>query len=292
MSLAAFALSVTGAGGATLLDDVSLAVGRGEVVALLGPNGAGKSTLLRALCGELSPAAGDVHLEGRSLSGWSPRERAARLGVLPQASRLVFPFTAEQVALLGRTPHVARRESARDREIAGLALRRAGVGALARRDYLRLSGGEQQCVQLARVLAQVWDAPAQGSRYLLLDEPTASLDLRLQHALLGLTRQLAGQGFGLLVSLHDLNLAAQYADRIALLCGGRMLADGAPPQVLCAERIRRVWGVEAAAGLDPRTGRWTIGCGPDGGTDLTPSSTRRAAAAVTAPGRRALTAHR
>ena len=292
MSLAAFALSVTGAGGATLLDDVSLAVGRGEVVALLGPNGAGKSTLLRALCGELSPAAGDVHLEGRSLSGWSPRERAARLGVLPQASRLVFPFTAEQVALLGRTPHVARRESARDREIAGLALRRAGVGALARRDYLRLSGGEQQCVQLARVLAQVWDAPAQGSRYLLLDEPTASLDLRLQHALLGLTRQLAGQGFGLLVSLHDLNLAAQYADRIALLCGGRLLADGAPPQVLSAERIRRVWGVEAAAGLDPRSGRWTIGCGPDGGTDLTPSSTRRAAAAVTAPGRRALTAHR
>jgi len=292
VSLAAFALSVTGAGGATLLDDVSLAVGRGEVVALLGPNGAGKSTLLRALCGELSPAAGDVHLEGRSLSGWSPRERAARLGVLPQASRLVFPFTAEQVALLGRTPHVARRESARDREIAGLALRRAGVGALARRDYLRLSGGEQQCVQLARVLAQVWDAPAQGSRYLLLDEPTASLDLRLQHALLGLTRQLAGQGFGLLVSLHDLNLAAQYADRIALLCGGRLLADGAPPQVLSAERIRRVWGVEAAAGLDPRSGRWTIGCGPDGGTDLTPSSTRRAAAAVTAPGRRALTAHR
>jgi iron complex transport system ATP-binding protein len=292
VSLAAFALSVTGAGGATLLDDVSLAVERGEVVALLGPNGAGKSTLLRALCGELSPAAGDVHLEGRSLSGWSPRERAARLGVLPQASRLVFPFTAEQVALLGRTPHVARRESARDREIAGLALRRAGVGALARRDYLRLSGGEQQCVQLARVLAQVWDAPAQGSRYLLLDEPTASLDLRLQHALLGLTRQLAGQGFGLLVSLHDLNLAAQYADRIALLCGGRLLADGAPPQVLSAERIRRVWGVEAAAGLDPRTGRWTIGCGLDGGTDLTPSSTRRAAAAVTAPGLRALTAHR
>ena len=292
MSLAAFALSVTGAGGATLLDDLSVAVERGEVVALLGPNGAGKTTLLRALCGELPPAAGDVHLEGRSLSAWSPRERAARLGVLPQASRLVFPFTAEQVALLGRTPHVERRESARDREIADLALRRAGVGALARRDYLRLSGGEQQCVQLARVLAQVWDAPAQGSRYLLLDEPTASLDLRLQHALLGLARQLAAQGFGLLVSLHDLNLAAQYADRIVLLRGGRVLAEGAPPQVLGAERIRRVWGVEATAGPDPRTGRWTICCGPDGGAELTPSSIRRAAVAVAAADRRPLTTHR
>jgi len=288
VSLAAFALSVTGAGGATLLDDVSVAVGRGEVVALLGPNGAGKTTLLRALCGELPPAAGDVHLEGRSLSAWSPRDRAARLGVLPQSSRLVFPFTAEQVALLGRTPHVERHESARDREIAGLALRRAGVGALARRDYLRLSGGEQQGVQLARVLAQVWDAPAQGGRYLLLDEPTASLDLRLQHALLGLARQLAGQGFGVLVSLHDLNLAAQYADRIALLRGGRLLADGAPPQVLTAERIRRVWGVEASAGPDPRTGRWSIGCGPvDGGAELTPTTARRAAT-----DRRELTIHR
>ena len=262
MNLAAFALSVAGTGGVTLLDDLSLAVGPGELVALLGPNGSGKTSLLRALCGELPPAAGDVLLEGRSLSAWAPRERATRLGVLPQASRLAFPFTALQVALLGRTPHVERRESRRDHAVAREALHRAGVASLAARDYLRLSGGEQQCVQLARVLAQVWDAPAQGGRYLLLDEPTASLDLRLQHALLALLQQLAAEGFGVLVALHDLNLAAQYAGRVALLRAGRLAADGAPSQVLTAERIRRIWGVDASAGRDPRTGRWTIGCGP------------------------------
>jgi len=113
-----------------------------------------------------------------------------------------------------------------------------------------------------RVLAQVWDAPAQGGRYLLLDEPTASLDLRLQHALLALLQQLAAEGFGVLVALHDLNLAAQYAGRVALLRAGRLVADGAPSQVLTVERIRRIWGVDATAGRDPRTGRWTIGCGP------------------------------
>lgn len=277
MSLQAFALSVAGAGGVTLLDDVSLAVEPGQVVALLGPNGSGKTTLLRALSGELAPKAGDVLLEGRTLSGWAPRERAARLGVLPQSSRLAFSFSALQVALLGRTPHIGRRESARDRQIAEQALVRAGVGQLAARDYLRLSGGEQQCVQLARVLAQVWDAPAQGSRYLLLDEPTASLDLRLQHALLALTQQLAGQGFGVLVSLHDLNLAAQYAARVVLLRSGKLVADGAPQQVLSAEHIRRVWGVDASAGPDPRTGRWSISCGHlDGGAELGAPVARRA----------------
>jgi len=96
----------------------------------------------------------------------------------------------------------------------------------------------------------------------LLDEPTASLDLRLQHALLALLQQLAAEGFGVLVALHDLNLAAQYAGRVALLRAGRLVADGAPSQVLTVERIRRIWGVDATAGRDPRTGRWTIGCGP------------------------------
>ncbi|HZM00116.1 MAG TPA: heme ABC transporter ATP-binding protein, partial [Planctomycetota bacterium] len=263
MSLAALGLSAAGAGGATLVDGVSLAIQPGELVALLGPNGAGKTSLLRALSGELPRAAGEILLEDRPLAGWAPRERAARIGVLPQSSRLAFPFTALEVALLGRTPHVARRESARDTEIARLALQRAGAGRLAPRDYLALSGGERQCVHLARVLAQVWDAPPHGARYLLLDEPTASLDLRLQHALLALARQLAGQGFGLLVALHDLNLAAQYATRAALLCGGRLLAQGPPRQVLSAERVGRVWGVAATAGADPRTGRWTVGCGPE-----------------------------
>jgi len=254
VSLAAFALSVTGAGGATLLDDVSVAVGRGEVVALLGPNGAGKTTLLRALCGELPPAAGDVHLEGRSLSAWSPRDRAARLGVLPQSSRLVFPFTAEQVALLGRTPHVERHESARDREIAGLALRRAGVGALARRDYLRLSGGEQQGVQLARVLAQVWDAPAQGGRYLLLDEPTASLDLNHQGALLDAAAALAASGVAVVAILHDLNLATLVADRIVMLDGGRVAAVGTPAETVTDDLLARVFKCATAVSRTPAAG--------------------------------------
>jgi iron complex transport system ATP-binding protein len=215
----------------------------GEVVAVTGPNGAGKSTLLKVLTGELKPTSGTVFMQERALSLWPLRERARLRAVLPQDFMLSFPFMALEVVLMGRSPH-GHGESRRDYDIAYQALALTGVGNLAGRLYPTLSGGERQRVQLARVLAQIWEAPVDGrSRYLLLDEPTASLDLSHQHATLRIARDFARQGAGVLAVLHDLNLAAQYADRIVILQAGRMLADGPPLQVLQPELIDRAFAM-------------------------------------------------
>jgi iron complex transport system ATP-binding protein len=221
-------------GGAVLLGGVTLAVRPGEVVAVVGPNGAGKSTLLKVAAGERAPSAGRATLDGRPLAARSPEHLAIRRAVLPQQSALAFGFTAFEVAMLGRTPHAATRDG--HEAAAWRALERAGVAHLAERRYPTLSGGEQQRVHLARALAQL-DGPAapdapRAPRYLLLDEPTASLDLAHQHAVLALARAHAEAGGGVLVVLHDLNLAAQYADRLAVLRGGRLLAEGRPAEVL------------------------------------------------------------
>jgi iron complex transport system ATP-binding protein len=219
-------------GDAVLLDGVSLAVRPGEVVAVVGPNGAGKSTLLKVAAGERAPTTGRVTLDGAPLASFTPDVLAARRAVLPQHSALQFGFTASEVVALGRTPHVHHSSWKEDETAVRRALGRAGVGHLAARRYPTLSGGEQQRVHLARALAQL-DAPhVNEPRYLLLDEPTASLDLAHQHAVLGTARALADAGTGVLVVLHDLNLAAQYADRLAVLRRGRLLADGPPADVL------------------------------------------------------------
>jgi iron complex transport system ATP-binding protein len=221
----------------TLLADVSLDLQPGEVVAVIGPNGAGKSTLLRLLCGDLSPTQGNVCLEGSRLATWPLRQRAQRMAVLLQEAALVFPFTVLEVVLMGRTPHLCGTEGPGDYAIAHATLTVVDMLALAQRSYPTLSGGERQRVQLARVLAQVWDAPARGACYLLLDEPMSSLDLAHQHSILATVRHFARQGAGVLTILHDLNLAAQYADRIVLLKAGRQLATGHPYDVLTSEAI-------------------------------------------------------
>lgn len=228
--------------GRVLLDGVDLRVCPGEVLALLGPNGAGKSTLLRCLGGELTPDAGRVRLNGRALTDWRPRELARRRAVLPQHSALEFPFSALEVVLLGRIPHGGPGRGDRQRALAALAA--AEVAHLAGRAYTTLSGGERQRVHLARVLVQLWEAlPGAEPRWLMLDEPTASLDLAHQHASLALARRWAGQGVGVLVVLHDLNLAAQYADRIAVLQAGRLLALDTPRTVLQPALIARAFGL-------------------------------------------------
>ncbi|WP_304641137.1 heme ABC transporter ATP-binding protein [Pseudomonas sp.] len=226
-------------GGCRILEGVDFTLSAGEVMAVLGTNGAGKSTLMATLTGEIPALSGNVELAGRALANWPDGERARRLAVLPQASTLAFPFQCEEVVAMGRMPHDTGRE--RDREIVEQALRAADVAHLAQRDYLTLSGGERQRVHLARVLAQVWDV--EGA-CLLLDEPTASLDLAHQQLTLAQARTVAQRGGAVLVILHDLNLAARFADRILLLDRGRMLALGTPWEVLQAERIRSVFGVE------------------------------------------------
>ena len=227
----------------TLLEDVSIQVRPGEVVAVLGPNGAGKSTLLKVLCGDLSPTRGTVSMEGRALQSWDRKTCAQVRAVLPQQSSLSFPFRVLEVALMGRSPHLRGPETRRDLAIARAALEKAGVGHLENRVYPTLSGGEGQRVHLGRVLAQIWEAVDQLPRYLLLDEPTSSLDLAHQHQALSVARAFAQRQVGVLVVLHDLNLAAQYADHILLLKEGRKVASGPPGQVLQAEVIEAVYDV-------------------------------------------------
>ncbi|MEM1093031.1 MAG: heme ABC transporter ATP-binding protein [Bacteroidota bacterium] len=230
--------------GKTLVESVSLTVTPGSVTALVGPNGAGKSTLLRVATGEWQPNGGEVRFDGKPLKQWSAKEQAQRRAVVSQHSSLTFPFAAFEVVLMGRTPHLAgRSESRRDMEIAWEALDRVGLAALADQSYTTLSGGERQRVDLARALAQIADTSDDHARYLFLDEPTASLDLAHQHTTLRTARDVAAQGIGVLVILHDLNLAAQYADDIIMLSDGQRRARGAPQDVLTPELIESVFSI-------------------------------------------------
>jgi iron complex transport system ATP-binding protein len=242
VSLAAAGLIYT-ANGRRLIDEVSLELRPGEVHALLGRNGAGKSTLLRVLAGELAPQAGTVRLEGRPLADYPPRELARRRAVLPQQETLRFGFTAEQVVALGLYAHAGGPQ--RQRRIAREALAALDLLALAERKYPSLSAGERQRVQLARVLAQVWE-DTDHPRYLLLDEPTAALDLAHQHGCLLEARRFAASGAGVLVALHDPNLALRYADRVTALIDGHVLAQGAVRDLLDRATLEALYGVPIA----------------------------------------------
>ncbi len=235
--------------GRSLLRQVSLSVAPGEVHAVLGRNGAGKSTLLRLLAGDIQPQDGGVTLNGRSLPVWTPRARARMRAVLPQTESLRFGFTVEQVVALGRYASPKHRTEA-ERRIVREALQGAGAADLAGRRYPSLSGGERARVQFARVMAQIWEPlpdavtdAGGGPRYLLLDEPTASLDLAHQHECLLQARRFAASGVGVLAVLHDPNLALRYADRVTVLELGRILGQGSTRELLTRELLERTYGV-------------------------------------------------
>lgn len=243
------ALSVSSAyvvlGGSVILDDVDLTVRAGEVVALVGPNGAGKSTLLGVLSGDV-PTAGAVTLAGRPLTYWTTTEAAMRRAVLAQQVTVSFPFTCRQVVEMGRAPWVATRAEADDDAVVARAMALTDTAHLADRVFSSLSGGEQARVSLARVLAQ-------GSGVVLLDEPTAALDLHHQELVLRLVRERAAAGDAVVVVLHDLNLAAGYADRVAVLDRGRLAAVGSPAEVLGPELLTRVYQHPVEVLPHPRT---------------------------------------
>jgi iron complex transport system ATP-binding protein len=237
-------------GPCTVLAEINLQLHAGEVLGVLGPNGAGKSTLLGALCGELPLSHGDVWLDQRRLHDWPGIERAQRLAVLPQTSTLNFAFRVEEVVGMGRLPHASGR--LKDAQIINQALQAADALHLAGRSYQALSGGERQRVHLARVLAQLW--PGGEGQILLLDEPTSMLDPLHQHTTLQATRAFAEQGAAVLVILHDLNLAARYCDRLLLLQDGRPHVLGSPEQVLRAEPLKAVFGLEVLVQQHPERG--------------------------------------
>ena len=238
-----------------LLEDVSLVMKPGEMLAIVGPNGAGKSTLLRLLAGETTPRTGAIAIDGRPMTVWPKRDLARRRAVLPQSSSLSFPFSAGEVALMGRGPHSGGIERQVDRVIARRALEMAGVAELAARSYPSLSGGERQRVHLARVLAQLMVRPGEyAGGYLLLDEPVTSLDPRHQHAALALTRDFVRQGGAALAILHDVNLAARYADRVLVLARGRAAAAGTPAEALSPAVLGPVFDMNFRQIADPEGG--------------------------------------
>lgn len=232
------------------LRGVSLAAQPGEVTAIVGPNGSGKSTLLGAITASL-PYRGTVRLNGRDIATLKPWELAAERAVLPQASRLAFPFTVIEVVRLG-----LQSGTAGDRpEVPMQALARVGLAHYANRTFQELSGGEAQRVMLARVLAQVWAPVERGQpRWLLLDEPVSSLDIAHQLQVMEIARDFARAGGGVIAVMHDLNLTALYADRVAVLASGQRLAFGSPREVLTDDVLSCAYGCALRVSSPPPVG--------------------------------------
>jgi iron complex transport system ATP-binding protein len=229
------------------LDDVSLEVPAGACTAIIGPNGAGKSTLLDVLAGRSRADSGIVQFGGRPIADWAPIELATRRAFLPQSLEVAFPIRVIDLVMLGRSPYHGKTPAGADRAAAETALRLTDVWHLRDRSYQRISGGERQRVQLARVIAQVW-RPAQQDgepRMLLLDEPTASLDPGHRLAVMRLLRDLTIAGIGVLLAMHDLNDAARFADRIILLHQGRIISEGGPEDAMQAEVLTSAYGAQA-----------------------------------------------
>ncbi|MGA2614247.1 MAG: ABC transporter ATP-binding protein [Spirochaetia bacterium] len=239
--------------GVRIIDSIDLAVGRGELVGVIGPNGAGKTTLLRLLSGALAPTEGAVRLGGRPLGEMSARERARKVAYMAQESMQALPFTAMEVLLMGRYPHLARfeRESAADRQKARDALAAVGLPEIENRVIAELSGGERQLILFARALVQDTDV-------LLLDEPSSSLDIGHQDRIFSLTQEIARAGRTVIASVHNLSVAAEYCTRLLLLDRGTIAASGPAEAVLKPELLDRIYGVRTLVSPSSATGSLTV----------------------------------
>lgn len=232
---------------------------KGQSTAIVGPNGAGKSTLLLALTGLLKPSQGHIRLDGQELKTWSGRELALRRAYLSQHFEMNASFSVAEVVNLGRGPH--RTTTAQDRAVIAASLRAVGLNSFADRPYLNLSGGEKQRVHLARVLAQLdWGnpPPANQSRWALLDEPTASLDLGRRSEVLKVCQTLTRTGIGVIGVLHDLNHAAHYFDQLCLLDQGQLVDIGPPAKVLERSRLQAIYGTSLSTITDEQGRDWLI----------------------------------
>jgi iron complex transport system ATP-binding protein len=230
-------------GHATLLDHVDLTINGGEMVAIVGPNGAGKSTLLRLLSADLRASRGIITLKGRGIHAWSPAELALQRAMLSQHVTVSFPFTVEEIVRMGR----GNRSVATTQALVDAAIGEVGLDDFRHRELPTLSGGEQQRAHFARVLVQLACGEAtHGPGILLLDEPTSSLDLRHQIALVEMSRRRARNGTAVVAVLHDLNLAVRFADRIIVMRNGAIAAEGTPTETITSDVIRRVFDIDVA----------------------------------------------
>lgn len=247
--------------------DASVAIGRkpivsgvefqakpGEITAIVGPNGSGKTTLMRAISGDL-PYGGSITINGAEVAALKPWQAATMRAVLPQATALSFPFTVREIVRLGLLGGRSGALPGEDARLPDRALARVDLEGFAGRFYQELSGGEQQRVQLARVLCQVWAPVLEGKpRFLLLDEPVSSLDIRHQLIIMNIARDFARRGGGVVAVLHDLNLTAMYADRIHVIHRGKLAAAGTAAEVLTDEVIERVFECKLKVGAPPADG--------------------------------------
>lgn len=228
-----------------LLSDIHFELKDKELLVILGKNGAGKSTLLKHISGEIRNEKNNIQIFFKKISSFKSKELAQRRAVLTQTTPLNFSYEVLEVVLLGRIPHQRRQlETEEDVKIAQQCLERVGLQGYETRNYLTLSGGEQQRVHLARVLAQIWseDIHSDIEKLLLLDEPTSSLDIAHQHQTLRVVKSLLTQNVSCMAILHDLNLASQYADKVLILEDGKMVAYGTPKEVLTAEILTKAYG--------------------------------------------------
>ena len=234
-------------GARAILREASVHCAAGRFTALCGPNGAGKTTALSLAAGTLAPDRGAAMIDGRNIADLRADDLARRRAVVAQASVLSFPFEAHEVVAMGRAPHHGRVTPARDHEIVAAAIDLMALAPLAARNFLTLSGGERQRVHIARALAQIWDPPKTdvdeeaGARWLLLDEPTAALDLKHQIALMRLLKRLAREGWGVAAILHDLHLVRQYTDDVVLFRDGRVAGAGPVADTLTAGIVQDVF---------------------------------------------------
>ncbi|AOM79013.1 heme ABC transporter ATP-binding protein [Pedobacter steynii] len=233
-----------------LVRDISFSIRPGEMLVVLGANGAGKSTLLRMLSGERKPSKGSLTLHHKEVSHYSPPQLALKRAVLNQQNVVNMAFMAAEIVMMGRYPHYQNAPSPKDRQICEEVMKLTGTTHLSERSYLSLSGGEQQRIQLSRILVQIWDVP---DALLLMDEPVSGLDLQYQQQTLAIAQALSKKGFMVISILHDINLAAQYADRILMLKNGRKWYDGTASEVLNTKNIYEVFEIDSEVFTNPRT---------------------------------------
>lgn len=231
-----------------ILHDVTVSVEPGVFTAVVGPNGAGKSTLLKVLSYEHNHYQGQVQINGRDVRSYSPQELSLVRAVLSQSAHLQFAFTVEQIVMLGRHPHRAIHKT--NYAIVEEVMHLTAILEFRDRNYLTLSGGEQQRVQLARVLAQVWGETVYP-RYILLDEPTSSLDIAQQQYIFSLIKQVCARNIGVLAIVHDLNQAVQHADRLCFLKDGKLIASGNASEVFTRSTIEETFSCRVNVYHDP-----------------------------------------